>query len=237
MEFSNSVNKNGLVQDVDFLCQTTTASYPLTDKVRNINNAYMNVNRLIWEVAEGWQYDDSNKTDLPIATTTLVHNQKNYTIPSTAQRIQRVEIKDSNGDWLLISQIDVNEIRESINEFMETAGMPQYYDIIADSVFLYPTPSSAYVAGADDMQLYFDRTVTLFTSASTTASPGFAEPFHRILSLSASIDFEKDDLKLRRMAGEKADLVEGLKRFYSHRNVERRNSIRPATRNRWQQYL
>jgi len=111
MEFSNSVNKAGLVEDIDFLCQTTTASYPLSDKVRNINNAYMNVNRLIWEVAEGWQYDDSNKTDLPIATTTLVHNQKNYTIPSTAQRVQRVEIKDNDGNWTLLSQIDVNDMK------------------------------------------------------------------------------------------------------------------------------
>lgn len=237
MEFSNSVNGNGLLQDVDFLCQTTTASYPLVDKVRNINNHYLNVNRLIWETAEGWQYDDSNKTDLPIATTTLVHNQKNYTVPSTAQRIQRVEVKDINGNWKLLSQIDVNDIKDSINEYMDTPGMPIYYDLIADSVFLYPSPSSAFVAGADDMQLYFDRTVTLFTSASTTASPGFSEPFHRILSLGASIDFEKDDLKLRRMVSEKSDLVEGLKRFYSHRNVERRNSIRPATRSRWSQYL
>jgi hypothetical protein len=236
MEFSNSVNKCGLVEDIDFLCQTTTASYPLVDKVRNINNAYMNVNRLIWDVSEGWQYDDSNKTDLPIAATTLTHNQKNYTIPSTAQRIQRVEVKDKDGNWSVLSQIDVNDMKESINDFMDTAGMPQYYDLIADSVFLYPSPSSAYVYGTDDMQLYFDRTVTLFTSASTTASPGYAEPFHRILSLSASIDFEKDDLKLRRMVGEKTDLVEGLKRFYSHRNVERRNSIRPATRGRWAQY-
>lgn len=237
MEFSNSVNKNGLVEDTDFLCGTNSDTYPLADKVRNINNHYLNVNRLIWEVAEGWQYDDSNKTDLPIATTTLTHNQKNYTIPSTAQRVQRIEVKDINGNWRVLDQIDVNDIKSSINDYMEMAGMPVQYDIIADSVFLYPSPSSAYCFGTDDMQIYFDRCVTEFTTASTTASPGFAAPFHRILSLGAALDNEKDDLKIRRMTAEKSDLIEGLKRFYSHRNVERKNSIRPAGRKRWQQYL
>lgn len=236
MEFSNSVNKNGLVEDVDFLSQTNSDTYPLVDKVRNINNAYYNVNRLIWEAADGWQYDDSNKTDMPIATTTLTHNQKNYTIPSTAQRIQRIEVKDQHGDWSLLSQIDIHDIDGSINEYLETAGLPQYYDIIGDSVFLYPSPSSAYVAGSDDMQIYFDRCITEFTTASTTSSPGFAAPFHRILSLSAAIDNEKDSQKLQRMVGEKNDLVAGLKRFYSHRNVERRVSIRPAARKYWRQY-
>jgi hypothetical protein len=237
MEFSNSVNKNGLVEDTDFLSQTNSDSYPLADKVRNINSAYHNAVRLIWEVAEGWQYDDLNKTDLPIATTTLVSGQKNYTVPSTAQRIQRVEVKNKQGDWSVIHQIDVNDIASSINEFMTTDGMPTYYDLIADSLFLYPSPSSDYVYGTDDMQVYFDRCVTEFTTASTTASPGFAAPFHRILSLSAAIDNEKDDLKLRRMIADKSDLLEGLKRFYSHRNVERRNSLRPANRRQWQQYL
>ena len=236
MEFSNSVNGNGLVQDIDFLSQTNNDTYPLLDKVRNINNAYYNVNRLIWEVADGWQYDDTNKTDLPIATTTLTHNQKNYTIPSTAQRIQRIEVKDQHGDWSLLSQIDIHDLDSSINEYLETAGLPQHYDIIGDSVFLYPSPSSAYVAGADDMQIYFDRCITEFTTASTTSSPGFAAPFHRILSLSAAIDNEKDSQKLQRMVSEKSDLVAGLKRFYSNRNVERRPSIRPVARKYWRQY-
>jgi hypothetical protein len=236
MEFSNSVNGNGLVQDIDFLSQTNSDTYPLADKVRNINNAYYNVNRLIWEVADGWQYDDTNKTDLPIATTTLTHNQKNYTIPSTAQRIQRIEVKDQHGDWSLLSQIDIHDLDSSINEYLETAGLPQHYDIIGDSVFLYPSPSSAYVAGSDDMQIYFDRCITEFTTASTTSSPGFAAPFHRILSLSAAIDNEKDSQKLQRMVSEKSDLVAGLKRFYSNRNVERRPSIRPVARKYWRQY-
>jgi hypothetical protein len=232
MQFSNPTNRAlGLVQDVDFLCGTTSATYPLADKVRNINQAYMDVTRVIWDSADGWQYDDSNQTTLPFATTNLINNQQDYTLPSTAQRVQRVSIRDINGNYVPLRQIDVMDTIPDISQFpvSNTGGMPQYYDILGVSLMLYPTPISGTGGAtlASGMKVYFDRDVILFTTASTTAAPGYASPFHRILAYSAAIDFTKDNTIMMRWAGERKALMDGLVRFYAHRNVERPSKMRP----------
>lgn len=227
MQYNLVGTKQGLVQDVLFLTRTTTASYALADITRNINQAYHDVARLIWGVADDWQYDDSNKTDLPIATTTLVHSQQDYELPSTAQLVERIEILDNNSNYQLVSPIDKSDINISLTEYYESDGLPAFYDLVGRSVFLYPAPSSASVTTTAGLKVYFSRDVTEFTTGSTTASPGFATSFHRILSLDAAICFEEDPQRLAMLTRKKDGLVKGLTRFYSKRHKEYRTRIKP----------
>jgi len=236
MQFSNSTNKSGLIEDVDFLCGTDSTSYPLADKTRNLNQEYHNTTRLIWENTDTWQYDDSNKTDLPIAINTLGQNQQDYSLPSTARKINRVEVLDVNGNYVKLKQIDYKDIGVAMTEYMDIAGMPVVYDLVANSLFLYPAPSSAQCTLTSGLKVYFDRDITEFTTASTTASPGFATQFHRIISLQAAIDFIDDKDKITRLMVEKSTLIDGLKKFYGSRNVERRTEIRPANKKHFRQY-
>lgn len=236
MEFSNTANSQGLIEDVDFLCGSNSSSYPTVHKTRNINQAYQDVTRLIWEVSDDWQYDDSNATDIPLAYGTLVHSQQNYEFPTDAQKVRRIEIKDVNGEWVKLSPMDYRDVDVALPEFQSDAGLPMFYDMIGRSIFLYPTPSSAYCTLASGMAVYVDRNVTLFTTASTTASPGFAPQFHRILSLQAALDFEKDVNQRQLWLAEKVNLIEGLKKFYGSREVERRSEIRPANKKHFRQY-
>ncbi len=238
MNFSNTATSQGICEDVDFLCGTTNTSYPLVDKVRNINQAYHDVTRLIWECSDTWQYDDINKGDIPKVLTTLTGGTKQYAIPSTAQKIQRVEIKDQNGNWVKLSQIDYKDIGIALPEYMETDGLPSSYDLIGNYINLYPTPAATSVTEASGMAVYVDRDVTLFTTASVTAgvSPGFAPQFHRILSLQAALDFEKDPGQKNLFLTEKQNLIEGLKRFYSTRSIEARTEIMPSGKRRRHQY-
>lgn len=236
MEFSNTANSQGICEDVDFLCGTTTASYPLVAKVRNINQAYHDVTRLIWECSDAWQYDDSNKNDIPRVLTTLTGGTHQYTIPSTAQKIERIEIKGVNGQWIKLNQIDYKDVDVALPEYFSADGLPIYYDLIGNYINLYPGPSTDYVTTASGMAVYIDRDVTLFTSASTTACPGFAPQFHRILSLQASLDFEKDINNRNFLLTEKTQLMEGLKRFYNSRDIERRTEIKPSNKKYHRQY-
>ena len=236
MQYNSATNKNGLVQDVCFLCHTTTASYPLEDITRNINQSYHDVNRLIWECADNWDYDDSNNTDYPTAYVTLSDGVQRYAVPSTAQRIKRIEIKDANSNWVKLEPLIDEDIDVSLRETFDTPGLPIYYNLVGTQLEFYPAPSSGYVTTASGCAVFLDRDITEFTTASTTASPGFATPFHRILSLQASIDFTTDPNDRQLFMGEKSNLVEGLKKFYGNRSLEQDAQIRPSGRRNWRQY-
>ena len=235
--FYNTVTKDSICDDIDFLCGSTSASYPLQAKNRNVNQHYFNVVRLIWESQDRWQYDDSNYTDLPRAKTTMVANQRDYSLPATAQRIRRVQVKDSNGNWQKVTSIDEADITEqSIEEFQESSGLPIYYDLVGRSLFLFPAPASGSTTLSAGLEIHVDRTPSAFASASTN-SPGFPEPFHRILSLAASVDFIQDPNRRQYLVREKEKLEMALKNFYAHRNIEQVNKIQPRSKRFWRRYI
>lgn len=240
MKYRDLTNKNGIEQDVWFLTHSTSASYPVLDVMRNVNEEYKNVARHIWEVAYGWQYDDTNQTTLPIASTTLVNNQQDYEMPSTAQRIYRVEVKDSNGNFQLIPPIDQADVTQAMSEFMKTAGMPQYWDIVGRSLMFYPTPvsGSGGVTLSAGLKIMVDRDINLYvsTQGSLSTQPGFAAPFHRILSLAAALDYEEDEKQRAKFMNQKATLENGLERFYGKRDVPYKTKINPKGKKRWRQY-
>lgn len=43
------MNVTQLKSDIDFLCGSTSGTYPDADKIRNMNIAYQDVARVIWE--------------------------------------------------------------------------------------------------------------------------------------------------------------------------------------------
>lgn len=223
-------------QDTRWLCGATSGTYANTDLVRNINIAYSDTARLIWTSAGGWQYDDSNATTLPIGKTTMVHSQQDYELPSTCQRVQRVEVKDDAGNWTKLSELDIHDSTIAMPELYETDGLPIYYDVLGRSIMLYPKPSSAYCTLASGLAVYFDRDVTPFNATASSTVPGFATPFHRILSYAAAIDFEQDPAQRNILIGLKQKLEDSLLNFYAKREVERETSIRPKGRKKWFKY-
>jgi hypothetical protein len=230
------MNVTQLKLDTHFLAGSTSATYPDVDLVRNINIAYHNTARLIWESADGWQYDDSNASDLPIAKTSLVDNQEDYTLPVAAQRLHRVQVKDSSGNWSLLKQKDIHDFMTATEKEHGGAGMPRWYDMIGRSIILYPTPSSGYVTLSAGLEVFFDRDVTELPATATTTEPGFATPFHRILSTAAAIDFSQDEQQRKFLLEQKARLENGLVRFYGKRNPDYKTAIKPASKKRWRLY-
>jgi hypothetical protein len=231
------MNIQTLDADIDFLCGSTSASYSPTNKRRNMNVALQDVARVIWESQGGWQYDDSNATTLPLAKTTIVHNQQDYALPPTSQRLEGVIVKDSGGNWVKLQPIDIHEIDVAMPEYLETSGMPIYYNLVGRSVELYPKPSSAYVTLASGLGVYVSRDVTEFAVSATTETPGFPTAFHRILSYAAAVDFVQDPTARQQLVIQKDRLEKGLTRFYSKRAVESKQQIEPRSKKTWRQYI
>lgn len=189
MKFSAS-DGSSIVEDIRWLTGTDSTSFPIADITRLVNRWYHRVSVWLWQASKDWDFDDSNKTDLPIATTTLVANQKDYTLPTTAFSVKRVEVKDNNGDWHIVEPIDQTEVTSlALDEYYSTSGLPKKYDIIGRSLFLYPAPAAANVTLTNGLKIYVSREVDEFATTDTTKEPGFDEMFHRLLSLGAAYDF------------------------------------------------
>lgn len=191
MVFSNSTSKTGIVEDIDFLLNTDSVSFLIAQKTRLINSRLDDVVSLILGSDGRWEWDDTNNTDLPIGTITLVNEQQDYSLSGgTLLNVTRVEVKDINGDYYLLTPLSQRDITsQALSEFQKTAGRPIFYDKLGDSIFLYPKPSTTYVTAAAGLKVYYQRIPSYFLVTDTTKTPGFSPLFHRILSIGAALDY------------------------------------------------
>lgn len=236
MIYSDASGKGGIVQEIDFLVNSDDGSYPIAQKTRNINRHMDNVVSLILQSDGRWQWDDSNQTDIPIGTATLVDGQQDYSLSgATFLDVTRVEIKDVNGNYNLIQPIDQRQVTgQSLTEFMKTSGKPLYYDKIGESVFLYPKPSTSQVTASAGIKVYFQRPPSYFTVADTTKTPGFAPIFHRILSIGPALDFAIANemvTKVNILSAQLSKLEAGIVQHYSARNKDENVRMRTRSEN------
>lgn len=189
MVFSNTTDRTGLVELLEDLTTTqssTTSSYPLKTKTRDINNAFANYNMIAQRSAGSWESDDTNQTDYPIITTNLVSGQQDYSFTIDQQGnqildIYRVEVANNSGIFSQVMPLDeVNMNGISLTEFMKTAGQVTFYRKTANGIFLYAPTNYNYANG---LKIYYARTPTYFLSTDTTKKPGIPDMFHEYLAL------------------------------------------------------
>lgn len=179
-----------LINKTYLYTKTNISSLPTADILLYLNSAYERVASLIIKNDGRWQWDDTNQTDIPIATTTITANQQDYTLATDHIEITRVEIKGTDGLWYELKPIDSTDIENvALSEYYKTAGRPVKYDKVGVSVFLYPKPD--YTQSAS-LKLYFQRAPILFTSGDVstgTKAPGFNSLYHNLIALWASYDY------------------------------------------------
>ncbi len=235
MKINDSSNKaQSIYHNVLFnlgLESTDTTTYPIDDFIRSVNNWYRRVNQWIWEVTGEWEFDDGNFDTLPSAKTDLVDGQKDYLLPSVAQRVERVQVQKIDGTWEKLEPIDISDIKVAVEEFNKSSGLPIYYDLVGRSIILYPTPSSDKCLtgmGTKGLEVFISREIKEFLPTDTTQSPGFDADFHEILVCGATIDFpgvsdEKKIEMINRIKEIKAEAVS----FYGSNQREQRSHINP----------
>lgn len=222
----NPGSSAGLLDDVHFLCGTDSVSYPTADVVRNMNRHYYKAVIDIIKVEGRLQFDDSlNLNSLPEYTFDLVAGQSQYSLPTNLLKLWAVEIQDAGGNWIRLKEIDMNDpaMARSITDFEETDGTPRFYEIRGENVFLKAAPATGSVTLTGGGKMYFSREVDLLATGDTTQEPGFAEPFHRILSYGAAYDWliiNDTTQKADRILNLYEQLRGELREFYSTRNKE-----------------
>lgn len=168
------------------LVRGNSTSYPTSEIVESENRALERIAAIIRNAQGRWQWDDSNQTDLPSATTSISSGIGDYDTDPTHYRISRVEVKDTGGNWVKLVPLDPKDVVDaSWRALLEGTGTPQYYDKVGDSLILYPTPDYSQAAS---LAVYYERGPNYFTTSDTTKAPGFNPLFHRLLPLWAAYD-------------------------------------------------
>lgn len=242
--YNTTLPHKSLIHEIWNLCDAGITSYPIKDVIRRLNSSFEQVVGWLINASGTWQWDDTNYTDLPIGTQTLVAGQSAYTFNDKFLTIERVKIKNKNGDWVIIKPLDQAEISNEtvLEEYFETAGMPEYYDKISDDTFkLYPAPSAAQTTLASGLKVEYRRTAKVYTMSDSTTitsgeesvEPGFASPYHVILAYMASVPFCMNYKKDRVNLYEKkiTELKDELVKHYSKRQKDERKgfSMKPIS--------
>ena len=176
------------------LCDADTTSYTAADLLRRVNTGLETLVGKIINADGTWEYDDTNYTDLPVGTGTLVEAQESYSFSSEYLQVQAIKVLDNNSNWNIVQNIDqFNDISGiAIEEYFSATGLPLYYDILGDTIRLYPAPTSTAVTLAGGLKVHFKRTADLFTSAQVTTGtkePGLPSPYHVLIAYFASIPY------------------------------------------------
>ena len=223
-----------LVAEARALVDADTTSYPAADMLRRVNNALETLTALIINSDGTWQFDDTNYSDFPIGTYTLVASQAKYSFNDKFLQLLEVQIMDKNGNYNIIKPIDQKEYDDLVplEEAFETAGQPIYYDKISDdTIKLFPAPDNGIsVTLASGLKVKFKRTADLFTTAQVTTGtkvPGIASPFHQLIAYMAALPYASSYKRDRVPLFEKKidEMKKDMVKFYSRREKDTRKQM------------
>ncbi len=200
MVFSDTSNKNGLIQTIEFWTRHPDAGISgdatlLKQITTRINSAFEKIMPLLLLYSDHIRWDDSNHTDAPIGTTNLVANQNDYKFAEDDNsldilNITNVRILHATGDTryheLRRVTADSPRVPEMLAPDSEITGIPSDFLELGGRIYLDRIPDYSATAG---LQIFFGREQVYFTSADTTAEPGIPKPFHELLALHASLDW------------------------------------------------
>ena len=202
MQFSDTTNKNGLIQlceSLSLLGDTAITGSSNTNTLflqftNYLNMAYHEVFMALLSVDKTWKVDDFNRTDFPEAPLDMVASQRDYQLPvaasggnmATLLRVNRIWVLDLNGYRRELRKMEpLEELTYAATNFTAT-GFPTAYKLNGQSIYLDILPTSDYVTLTDGLIIQYQRTPDAFASTDTTQQPGFMETYHDLLPLKAS---------------------------------------------------
>jgi hypothetical protein len=232
MQFSDTTDYNGLIQDIDFLLfgdgSTFNSVYSLKDRTRNINIAYDEVVSELFKADPNFMWDDFTNADFPIATVDLEANQDHYTVPDASLVVHRVRIKNRDGKFVTLTP----KLRRELSDTdLRATGTPSTYYKIDNAFFPIPVPDYGSSGG---VELEFQRGANHFESTDTTQSPGFNPQFHQFLSVGAAMRYAVANgmkEKLSQLSAEKERIRAAIREHYERRSPDDRTRLRLAKAN------
>lgn len=216
---------------IDTEVKTNSTSYPIADKVLDINIALDEAVDIAIRSCGIGQYDDTNNTDYPIITTDLNSGQRDYSYTSDGSGnlvldIYRVMVMDSTGVYQEIPQVDMQSERntESFYDGQNVTGQPTKYDRTGNGIIFDVIPNYSQTGG---VKMFINREASYFTVADTTKKPGIDGRLHRYLVVSPAYKRAcRDSLSNKNdLLNEKLLLEKKISEVYSKKDRGNRNIL------------
>lgn len=212
------------------LTNTDTNTYPIADLTADLNTIYSEYVSVMLASDTRWQWDDTNYTTLPIATTDLISGQRDYRFNDTFLKVTKVLIKDASGNYYELKQLDP---QDSVSNFeamsmnennSPNTGQPAWFDLNGDILRLQTSPN---YSQTDGVKVFFQRYESSFVSTDTTKTPSIPFPFHMGLAYGTAHIFAliHGQPTVDRLKAEDIECRKSLAEFLSKRNKAERTQI------------
>lgn len=221
-----SLNCTQLQSLIDRNCKSDSSSYPVADKIADMNMALDRALSLIFKSCGTWQFDDSNHSDYPIIMTNLVSGRRDYSFTTDEQGnlildIYRVMVKNQSGIYEEIYPVD-QQNDDNVSSFYDgqnTTGTVVRYDKTANGIFLDSIPNYSQTNG---IKIFINREASYFTTADTTKKPGFAGLFHEYVALRPSFQYAyRNGLSnTKALQSEMEKMESAIKSYYRDRSKD-----------------
>lgn len=237
MVLNDTVNLDGIYQEIDFLCGTNATIFTEDDKKRMVNSSYEQVQQLILQAMGSW---DENQSLVSIS---LTDNTRSYSFASSYLQIKKVQIDFGDGKYVEATPVDERNltsdlITESEIQAKFNNNNPKY-QLIGDSIKIYSGDIDAVTDGVKIWTEIYKDVLDLDADV-----PKIPDAFHEILALGPAIrwaikqDNPELERSLRRTMGRdvtgqsKFDgLLGQLQIHYSNRLTAQRAAINPRNEN------
>lgn len=204
MQYSDTTNKNGLLQRCEFWTGVGDAGIT-GDSLRKaqftqaMNNWYHKVVTMILDSRDDVDFDDPNLTDQPTFTFPLKASQRDYNLALSEKilKIKRVDVcwNGTGNTCYKARRLDSSEIQRGLGNDSDvddyfTEEDPRY-DLMNNgyTIKLYPQANATHVTNSGVIRVESVREIDEFTTSDTTQEPGFDEPFHEMLAIGASYEW------------------------------------------------
>lgn len=232
-----SATFTNIVSLINSNTKANATSYPIAEKVIDINLALDKAWAIILQSSGTWQLDDSNQTDYPIITTNLVSGQRDYSFTTDGSSnlildIYKVLVANTSGTFHEIYPVDVQSEHWGLQGFtsgQNIQGQPSCYDKTGNGIFLDAIPNYNSTGG---LKIYINREASYFTVSDTTKKPGFAGIFHEYLALFASYQYARRNGQTSQETFKRdmLEMEEAMGEYYSKRSKDERQQIRTFNR-------
>ena len=222
----NASTSNGLRNFTRFLTNSNTSNFSDADLDAALNSYYDVFVTDIIQAMDEWDFQAE------YATTDLVTAQQEYTLPTDILKIKRVEVTFDGTTWREARPMDINEktgANDTLSISQDFSTNSPYYDLMDESVFLYPIPTAGSTAG---LKVWYEKLPTELTNA--TDEPNFARPFHKVLAYGAAKDFFEKYLEKGANQSKVVSMENNITRytgkmrdFYRKRNQDRQYIVEP----------